>query len=336
MPNWLQSLFSAHNNTPIPVDQYNENIEESIPAVVSRGLTWDQCNAINAHFYKWSFDSNAESGADIHPAEKRILDTLDQLVKSRRSGADLVDRMPGVVPDILRSLKTGNFSGAELSRKISHDVVLVQALLRCANSATYKSNQTITSIEHAILIIGQEGLRQLIAGVLFRPIANMSSGRYTRLVAPRIWSQSELCANANRMLAPDYHVEPFEAFLAGLIQNMGLVASLSIADKISAGEETKCPAIFYEGLLGYARTLTCNIGREWCFPEAVIHAIGEQGNFAKQNLSPLGKVLADGDCLSKARTLVNNNRLKEDDLEILKGLSDNALDCYQNLADIEK
>ena len=335
--NWLPRLFSAHKNIPIAIDLPIDQAENPTPDAESHGLTWDKRNAIGAHFYKWSFESNDKFGSDIHPLEKRILEALGQLVKSRQSGAELVGRMPGVVPDLMRSLKKGNYSGAQLSQKISQDVVLVQALLRCANSAAYKSDQVITSITHAIAFIGHEGLRQLIAGVAFRPIVNSRSGRYTRLVAPRIWNQSELCANANQALAPDYNVDPFEAFLAGLIQNIGLVVSLSIADKISAGAETRSSSSFHDALIRYARTLTCNISREWCFPETVIQAIGEQGeNFAKQSLSPLGKALAEGDCLSKARLLVDGNQCKEEDVEILKGLPANSLACYQNLVGFEK
>lgn len=337
MSNWLTRLFSAHKNIQLAIDLPRGQAETPMPDAKSHDLSWDERNAIGVHFYKWSFESNDEFGSYIHPHEKRILEALGQLVKSKRSGAELVARMPGVVPDLLRSLKKGNYSGAELSQKISHDVVLVQALLRCANSAAYNSAQTITSLGHAIAIIGQEGLRQLIAGVAFRPIVNSRSGRYTQLVAPRIWNQSELCANANQALAPDYNVERFEAFLAGLLQNIGLIVSLSIADKISAGVEIRSSSSFHDALIRYARTLTCNIGREWCFPEAVIQAIGEQGeNFAKQNLSPLGKVLAEGDCLSKARLLVDGNQCKEEDVEILKGLPANSLACYKNLVGFEK
>ncbi|MBI3228837.1 MAG: HDOD domain-containing protein, partial [Burkholderiales bacterium] len=147
---------------------------------VAYGATWEQRNDANANFYDWLFDNNESSEFETTPIENEILEALDKLVKGKQSGANLVKRLPGVIPQLLQSLRTENFSGAELSRKISHDVVLVAAVIRIANSSMYNPTQTITSIEHAVLILGQNGLRQLITGVAFRPIIDLNSGHYTK------------------------------------------------------------------------------------------------------------------------------------------------------------
>jgi HD-like signal output (HDOD) protein len=272
----------------------------------------------------------------VNPVEEKVLAALDQLVRSRQPASDLVKRMPGVVPQLMQALRTGNFSGADISQKIAHDVVLVQAVLRAANSSLYSTDQAITSIEHAVLIIGQENLRQLIASVAFRPIINFQSGRFVKAVAPAIWSQSELCAAACRVLAPDHGVEPFEAFLSGLAQNIGLMASLSITDKIAPGGDTLGSAGFVSSLLRHARTLTCNIGREWDFPQAVVRAIEEQQEFGgEEGASPAGRVLLLGDYLSKARILVTNRSLGEDEPWAWQGLSGCAMACYQELGNLK-
>lgn len=341
MFNWLQSLFR------IPQKKLPEKIflagGEAV-AIPSSGkicvISWEQREAINTRFYNWMFDIGNRFSSGVSPAERKVLESLDEIIRSKQSASDLVKRMPGVVPELMQILRTGNFSGTEVSRKILHDIVLVQAVLRAANSALYNTDQAITSIEHAVLIIGQEGLRQLIASVAFRPIINLQSGRYVRQVAPIIWSQSEQCAVANRTLAPDYGIDPFESFLAGLTQNMGLMALLSIADKIAAGNESFGSSSFCAALLRHARDLTCAIGREWRFPDAVVQAIEEQKNSYKQSLSPslspLGRVLFSGDYLSKVSLLAKNGQIKEDDPVIWEGLSDTAANCYQELKGFEE
>lgn len=301
------------------------------------GPSWEQRNDAGANFNDWLFANSDNTEFEVTPIENEVLEALDKIVKGKQSGANLVKRMPGVIPQLLQSLRTENFSGAELSRKISHDVVLVAAVIRLANSSLYNPSQNITSIEHAILILGHNGLRQLITGVAFRPIIDLHSGHYTKSIAPRVWEQSEYCAIACRLLAEEKGVDPFDAFLAGLIQHVGLVVALRIIDQTCQGNPHPQigSAPFFSALLRHTRTLSCSIAREWNFPESVSQSIEEQGSFNTANMSDAAKVLALGDYLSKVHMLVANNRLTEGDTRVLKGLTPHAVQCYRDLAEVE-
>jgi HD-like signal output (HDOD) protein len=246
--------------------------------------------------------------------------------------------MPGVVPQLLQSLRTEGFSGTDLARKISNDVVLVAAVVRIANSSLFKSSETITSIEHAILVLGQNGLRQLITSVAFKPIIDLKSGHFTKTIAPKIWEQSEKCAVVNRMLAEGETVDAFEAFLAGLIQHVGLIVSLRIIDQqLSDGKQSIGSAAFCNSLVAYSRKLSVGIGREWHFPDSVIHAIEEQGfNSSSANFSQIGTILMTGDYVSKMHILFSHRRLNEDDPFLVKGLSGKAVECLRELGELNE
>jgi HD-like signal output (HDOD) protein len=336
------SKFAAEPVAATPATKFPPASAPAAPAVNMSegpyGASWEQRNDANANFNDWLFEMNDNSDLDLHPAENEILEAIGKIVTSKQSGANLVKRMPGLIPQLLQSLRTENFSGADLSRKISHDLVLVAAVIRLANGSAYNISKPILSIEHAVLILGQSGLRQLITGVAFRPIIDMNSGHFTRTIAPRLWSQSERCALVNRMLAVERQVDPFEAFLAGLIQHVGLVVSLRIMDQCVEGKPSVVGSPgFCSALLRHARTLSCSIGREWNFPEAVTKAIEEQGSvYNTAAMTPLGKILSLGDYLAKVRMLVDNNRLTEGDPRVLKGLSANAIECYNALSEFEE
>src|SRR4051794_3326644 len=187
---------------------------------------------VNANFTSWLFDDRNQTEIFTNPIENDILAALNTIATSKQSGADLVRRMPGVIPQLLQNLRSENFSGAEMARTISNDVVLVAAVVRLANSSLYNPSQPINSIENAILILGQTGLRQLITSVAFKPILDLKSGHFTKSMAPRLWEQSEQCAIANRLVAEHEAVEPLDAFLAGLAQNVGLIVSLRVIDQM--------------------------------------------------------------------------------------------------------
>jgi HD-like signal output (HDOD) protein len=350
MAGWLSRLFSSQ---PAPAKAKSQQILAATPEVTSPApvmpppnvpaphvgmlnrVSWMQSDNLNANWMNCLFEGNDESDLFANQLEKEILVALEKIVHAKQPGADMVRRMPGVVPQLLQSLRTENFSGAELARQISHDVVLVAAVIRIANSSLYRSDEPITSIEHAVLVLGQTGLRQLITSVAFKPIIDLKSGHFTKTLAPKIWQQSEYCAVANRILAAGGPIVPFDAFLAGLIQNVGLIVSLRFIDQLSDHKQRIGSFSFCNSLVAYGRRISISIIRDWNFPEAVVTAIDEQGNINREiEISSLGLLLETGDYLSKLNVLIEHNRLKADDPYLTKGLSDRALSCLHELNEL--
>lgn len=295
------------------------------------GISWLMREDINANFTSWLFARSDYSDLQTTRAEQQILESLDQILASPQSGAQLVRRMPGVIPQLLQSLRTNDFSGAELSRKISHDVVLVAEVVRLANSSLYQKDDPIASVEHAVLVLGQNGLRHLITSVAFRPIIDLKSGRFNRMIAPRIWDHSEHCAIAGRLLAQQAGLNGFDAFLAGLIQNVGLIVALRVMDQSAGGTEAIGSAAFCNALIPRARRLSASIGREWHFPAEVITAIDEQSIVERNTaLSDVGRNLSMADYLSKLSLLAREGRQAADPATT-QGLTAGELDCYAEL-----
>jgi HD-like signal output (HDOD) protein len=348
---WLQRLLSG----PAPArDPQGASAPAARPAAATPGaasaparapvpgastrspVAFDQLDQANSLYYRWLFDTEGESDLDTNEPESQVLDALDAILNSQQSGAALVRRMPGMIPQLLQSLRSDDFSGAQLSRTISGDVVLVAAVIRAANSSLTGTGTSITSVEHAVMLIGQQGLRQLITSVAFRPIIDLNSGYYTRTLAPRIWDHSERCAVANRSLAESMGIDPFEAFLAGLVQNVGLIVALRIMDQAAKGEPALGSEMFCAALIRNARILTCSIGREWHFPDSVTLAISEQAGMKKgAAISPLGRLLTLTDYMGKVRILIENGRASLGDPALFGGLPAAAADAYRALAAID-
>lgn len=340
---WFRRLFSSSPSAAVtaPVIVPAPNIAPAtatqVQNIVSHAALSMQRDQIDFVFGSWLFETENHPDIFTNGNEDAILAAIDATVKSEQSGAHMVRRMPGVIPQLLQSLRNDEFAGAELARMISHDLVLVAEVLRLANSAAYNPGSPISSIDHAVLVLGQDGLRQLITSVAFKPIINLKSGNFTRMVAPRLWAQAERCAMACRMLARDEAVDPFDAFLVGLVHNVGLTVSLRIIDQISDGRQPVGSPTFCNSLSGYGRTLAVNIGREWHFPESVATAIAEQGASTRNaNISLLGKILLMGDHLSKFDTLIRHGRMDASDRGLTEDLSDKELSCLKELSTLEE
>lgn len=298
--------------TPAPAAMAPSEPPSGPPAASPAAPSFEQKDLLNTRYNRWLFGARSDDTLETSDAEKRILQTLSGIASSPSSGADLMRRMPGLIPQLLQSLRSEHFAGADIARKISNDVVLVAAVIRLANGAMLPGAQAITSVEHAVIVIGQEGLRQLITTVAFKPIIDLNSGHYTKLLAPRIWEQSERCAGANRALAGPLRVEPFDAFLAGLVQNAGLLVSLRMMDQAAGGAKDLGSPMFCAQLLRSARQVSAAIAQDWNFAPAVTQAVRELDTLQKgAHLSAMGRLLSLGDYQSKTAILAEQEQNQE-------------------------
>jgi HD-like signal output (HDOD) protein len=185
------------------------------------------------------------------------------------------------------------------------------------------------------MLLGQNGMRMLLARVAFRPIIGMGSGRHTRRVAPAIWRQSEKCALAASLLAPAMRANAFEAYLAGLMENIGLVVAFRLIDQLCPGDTLPHSDAFIAGLFDGARILSARIAALWEFPDTVAQAIEACGSGANRSSSALAQALALGDHLAKLRLLVDAAVLQAGDALVVGGLDPAALACFEKLQDDE-
>lgn len=324
--NWLsgwlgkESMTSAY--TPSPAWARNAEAAsayEVAPASVTPV-------EVDPAFHRWLC---GPGGRDAAPGiEQLLLDELGRLAQSPGAGAHLVPRVPAIIPKLLRSLRDDNMSSGELSRLLSQDVVLVAEVIRGANSPYYSPHAPIKTIESAVMLLGQNGMRLLLARVAFRPVISTQTGTYARLAAPHIWRHAEKCAMAANILAPRLRANPFEAYLAGLMQNVGLIVAFRLIDQLYPDAALPQSDHFYIQLAAHARKLSARIASMWEFPPAVAAAIEQAGN---DGPAPLARTLALADRIAKLRILVDARQLDEAEPSVLAGLDAATLACFEQI-----
>lgn len=293
----------------------------SRPVPIARALAPDE---IDLAFYRLVGADPRTSVSAV--TESLMLDSLLRLVKAPASAANLVPRVPAVIPPLLRSLRDATLTSADIARQISQDVVLVAEVIREANSPYYMPVTPVRNLEGAVLMLGQNGLRMLLARVAFRPVISQQSGRFARLAAPVVWSQAEKCALAASMLAPENGADPFEAYLAGLVENVGLIVAFRMIDQ-AFSEQTALPAsaAFSHSLYTYARMIAARVAMLWELPPNVVTAIGRSGETA----SPLCITLEAANRISKLRMLTDAGRMHS--TAATARLNPDELNCFCRL-----
>ncbi len=139
--------------------------------------------------------------------------------------AAAVDRMPAFprsVQQILELTRDVNCSPKDLVRVIDHDPVVTVKILRVVNSAYYSLPKQITSINHAVVYMGFNSLKNLALSIA--AIGMLPKESVPGFDAHQYLLHSLTTANIAKMLAPRVgEVDPNDAFIAGLLHDFGKV-----------------------------------------------------------------------------------------------------------------
>jgi putative nucleotidyltransferase with HDIG domain len=153
----------------------------------------------------------------------RVADYRSELL----SAVDELPPLPLVLNRVIALLNDNNASSAQIAAMIEKDTVLAGSVLRCVNSAYYGLTSQVTSIRHAVSMLGFSTVRNLSLAFSLR---RMLTG--SRIPPPRLYSRysqhSLSCAMLSQYLVRYVKVEdPDTAFAAGLFHDIGKLLILT-------------------------------------------------------------------------------------------------------------
>ncbi|MET0208807.1 MAG: HDOD domain-containing protein [Burkholderiaceae bacterium] len=210
---------------------------------------------------------------DVPPTA--IEQTLMQRLQSQSGAqwADQLPRLPAILPQLMRLVRRDDVSAGELVTLLSRDPSLVGELMRLANSPRYRTGREITDLSSAIMVLGQQGLNQLVMSVSMRPIFKQGKGRHSANAGTLLWDLSERIAFATLRLS-NAGDDEFAAYLAGISSQLGLMALLRALDGMPS---PLVPPMDREGLhrqlLPLASGWSAQIVQHWGFPARVGEAL---------------------------------------------------------------
>ena len=125
--------------------------------------------------------------------------------------------MPVVVVKVLKIIDDIDASTKQIAEPISHDPAVSARILGIANSSFYGMRSKVTSLEHAINILGRKTLKVVVLEISLKSV-NKGYGNLDRL----LWEKSIGCAIAARTLALEFQAADAElSFLGGLFSQIG-------------------------------------------------------------------------------------------------------------------
>lgn len=141
-------------------------------------------------------------------------------------GISHIATLPEITVSIIELVEDPTSTAQELNRIISNDPALCSRILKVVNSAFYGLPRQIGSINRAISLLGLNAVKNLaIAASLAKLFKGGALG--SRFDAKDLWTHSVATAATSKTLARTLRLNfADEAFLAGLIHDIGVVVEL--------------------------------------------------------------------------------------------------------------
>jgi putative nucleotidyltransferase with HDIG domain len=203
--------------------------------------------------------------------------TLEQIAK----GAGDLPAFPAVAMQALQVSEDPKTSARQLQFIIAKDQALTARILRIVNSAMYSFQREVSTLSHAIAILGFDTVRSIIVAATVRQV--FPSGRKSGpgLTNQLLWQHSWGAAVAARAIAVSVgHHNADEAFTGGLLHDIGKMVLLKnreafyaeILNAVHCGETS-----FYKAeneRFGFSHAdVGALLASKWNFPSQLVDAI---------------------------------------------------------------
>lgn len=153
---------------------------------------------------------------------------LENLAASHLDGHDVsLPPLPHVPAMVLQRLRRKDWSAAEVADLIGQDQVVAASVLRTVNSPLYRGTERIVNLTPAVTRLGFVGLRTLMMHVSVKGAVFHAAGAMRHL-ADLLWRRSLACASVMRMLSRFTSVDEDNAYLVGLLHDIGNVMVLRL------------------------------------------------------------------------------------------------------------
>jgi HD-like signal output (HDOD) protein len=245
-------------------------------------------------------------------------------------------RRPNLLPQLMRAISDEDVTRRELSALIARDPALVGSLLKMANSAFYRvSYRQVETIERAIVMLGSDGLRSLVAAALMQPIFQVSSAGSFQRFPEIVWEHALRSAHA--AIPHAALVERADAFAAELLCLISGLAQIVLfraaMDQCAAssqrGQGQQVALVVASLLDSQSATVALQLGADWELSELMLTALHEQ-IAESEPASPLGRSLRFGRCAGALAVLHTNSIIDDATVRLSlpeAGLSPAHLKC---------
>ena len=222
-------------------------------------------------------NSEEDQGQDVS-----VDNRVEQIVQSAVQEISHIATLPEVTMKIIQLVEDPSATAQDLNKVITNDPALGARILKVVNSAFYGLPGQIGSINRAIVLLGLNAVKNIAIAASLAKL--FRGGRICpSFDAHDLWSHSVASATCTRLLADKIGLGlPDEAFLAGLIHDIGIMVEIQakrpkfveVIDKLDADAMLFMREAETQVLGANHEQFGAGLCRLWKFPASFAYVTG--------------------------------------------------------------
>lgn len=214
----------------------------------------------------------------MNPKAEQFFENLKEAVEADRL---FLPSLPEVALKIRDVVESEEASAGQIADTLSQDASLSAKLIRVANSSLYGFRNPVDDLQMAVTRLGLGLVRDLVISLAMKQIYQATSDVLDEQFR-NIWNKALDVAAICRMLSTTVKgISPEQAFLAGLVHNIGALPILVMAeeddDLFNDAEALDDVISELQGPVGEL------ILKSWNFPEHMTEVVEQYHNFSYEH-----------------------------------------------------
>jgi putative nucleotidyltransferase with HDIG domain len=185
---------------------------------------------------------------------------------------------------LISLLDKSSGDNSEIVQVLKYDNVLTAKLLQACNSSAFSLEESVSSVDQAVLILGYQQILHIVMTLAFRGVMSVSSVSYTMQMS-ELWQHSLVSAIAAELVikeVPELDSKANVAFTASLLHDIGkLVLALTLTPEQLNEIRDRTERKQISGSAAEKEVLGVDHGevgaallKSWRLPETIVEAAG--------------------------------------------------------------
>ena len=145
-------------------------------------------------------------------------------IRKKLLASSQLPTLPAIAVEVLELAQCEEVDLAQIAKTISRDPALTARILKTVNSSFYGRAHAVSTVSHALVLLGLQAVKTLVLGFSLVPtlMASKRAGSFDRMT---YWRRTLHTATAARLLAVRAGIaaQQEEAFLAALLADVGVL-----------------------------------------------------------------------------------------------------------------
>jgi putative nucleotidyltransferase with HDIG domain len=257
---------------------------------------------------------------DINPETER------QRIKEILDRAPEILTLPSIINEIMDVISRKNSSATDLTNIIESDPALTTRILTVANSAYYGFVKKISTISHAVVVLGFKEIQNISLGMSVLQMFNRKGSEFSE----QLWKHSFSVGVGTKMIAQYLNLKiDGKYFVGGLLHDVGKIfisqymtdTFSNLLDAIDEEDNNYSYHAVEKRVFGITHSEVGEILlNSWMFPPDVVNAVAHHHSPVMSEVDPIFAVcvhLADVMCTAKGITPLKDQHFITVDRDIL-------------------